>query len=437
LPAFSNIDLIEGFDMLKKDSKKLWKWFSLNISLVLLLFILGIFSGVFINNERLINSELETRARSHFNNIVLTRSWSAGYGGVYVEKLPGVISNPYLDDPDVETTDGVTLTLKNPALMTREISELAGKNGDFQFHITSLKLKNPDNAPDAFEKSALESFEKGVKEIFSKEYGENKTYFRYMAPLKVEKSCLECHRKQGYRAGDVRGGISVKFEISEVQNSLQTNRIILAVLFVATTILLLSIIYFFIVRVSKKLERALQDLNKMATTDELTGLYNRRHFFSRLDEEINRCKRYDRSLSCLMLDIDFFKKVNDTYGHDAGDLVLQEVSRVLKSCCRSTDTVARYGGEEFIHLLQETNAAEVMTAAEKIRQKIEECKTTVPGAPQLRITASIGVITLSGDSLGLINEPDDILRMVDAALYRAKEKGRNRVEVASTPTVQE
>jgi len=151
--------------MLKKDgwtqNKDVWISFVLNISFVVLLFFLSIFLGFFMNNKRLIESELLTRARSHFSNIVYIRRWNAQYGGVFVEKKPGVISNPYMPNPDIVTRRGKTYTKKNPALMTREISELAANDDNYHFHITSLKPLNPNNAPDAFEKKSLLKFETG------------------------------------------------------------------------------------------------------------------------------------------------------------------------------------------------------------------------------------------------------------------------------------
>ena len=124
------------------DSSRLWRSFLLNISLVVLLFILGIFLGGFISNQQLIEKEQLSRARAHFYSIVLTRLWNAQHGGVYVEKREGVESNPYLENPDIATVDGRVFTKKNPALMTREISALAEGSDELQFHITSLNLKN-------------------------------------------------------------------------------------------------------------------------------------------------------------------------------------------------------------------------------------------------------------------------------------------------------
>ncbi|MDP2105339.1 MAG: DUF3365 domain-containing protein, partial [Desulfobulbaceae bacterium] len=228
--------------------KKVWKTFAINISLVILLGILSIFIGLFLNNKRLVETGLTIRAKAHFNNIILTRRWNAGYGGVYIEKTPGIASNPYLIAPDIQTVDGKTYTKKNPALMTREISELAKKdpNGAFQFHITSLTPLNPQNTPDDFETTALNSFEKGEIEATTRQQNGDSLVFRYMAPLFVEESCLQCHAQQGYKIGDVRGGISVSFDMMDVQRALNINRYILIGLFITTVSVLLGTIYYFI-----------------------------------------------------------------------------------------------------------------------------------------------------------------------------------------------
>lgn len=150
-------------------------------------------------------------ARNMFRMVVLTRAWNAGHGGVYVPVTDKIQPNPYLDHPrrDLKTTDGQELTLINPAYMTRLIAELAVKEAGVLFHITSLKPLRPQNSADDWEKAALESFEQGTKERVAVVAGTAGEQFRYMAPLVAQQPCLRCHEHQGYKLGDVRGGISV------------------------------------------------------------------------------------------------------------------------------------------------------------------------------------------------------------------------------------
>lgn len=165
----------------------------------------------------------------------------------------------------------------------------------------------------------------------------------------------------------------------------------------------------------------------MSITDGLTGLYNARYFYNRMDVEITRARRYGRPLTLFMLDIDFFKRFNDAYGHLTGDDALKSLAAVLMENTRGPDTVARYGGEEFAVILPETDIEKARVLAERIRAKVEEM--TLPVGPdhapgRVSVTVSIGMATLSGEDEG---KAERLVRRADKALYRAKEEGRNRV----------
>jgi diguanylate cyclase (GGDEF)-like protein len=164
------------------------------------------------------------------------------------------------------------------------------------------------------------------------------------------------------------------------------------------------------------------ELEKLATTDGLTSLINRRHFDALAHAEWVRFQRYGRPLSLMLLDIDKFKTVNDRFGHDAGDLVLKAVAETCKANKRQTDVVARFGGEEFVLLLPETDEAAAEVAAERLRKAIQEQTHALPGA-NLEVTASIGI---AGASLGMATF-EVMLKRADQALYDAKSTGRNRV----------
>ncbi|MCL1893689.1 MAG: GGDEF domain-containing protein [Holophagaceae bacterium] len=171
----------------------------------------------------------------------------------------------------------------------------------------------------------------------------------------------------------------------------------------------------------------------LAITDTLTGLPNRHHFFEVAIAEHTRSRRYKKTFSIIMLDIDYFKKVNDTYGHFVGDLVLQAVAEQLQKSLRETDFPGRYGGEEFIALLPETSIAEAQLVAERIRHNIQD-KDLIFDDRQIKVTASLGIY-----NFGSFDEADDvagqsideIIDKADKALYSAKNKGRNRVETYS------
>ncbi|MFV0421657.1 diguanylate cyclase [Oleidesulfovibrio sp.] len=167
-------------------------------------------------------------------------------------------------------------------------------------------------------------------------------------------------------------------------------------------------------------------LRTQAFTDALTGLFNRRHLFAVGSSEIARARRFSRPLSCVMLDIDHFKSINDTFGHAAGDKVLQVISSTMQQAVRPSDTLGRIGGEEFIILMPETQAEQAVHAAERLRATIEAEPIEIgPGQPMQTVTVSIGVAELDHQS----GTMDSLTRAADQALYIAKEKGRNRVEL--------
>lgn len=168
-----------------------------------------------------------------------------------------------------------------------------------------------------------------------------------------------------------------------------------------------------------------QELESLATTDGLTGVRNRTYFNSQLTSEFMRAKRYDLDLSLLILDADHFKSVNDTYGHPAGDALLQAIAGQARACARVTDTVARYGGEEFAIILPETDGASAVQLAERLRRNIEQMLVT-HNDDTISRTISVGVACLKSHEC---NNEDELLIVADRALYKAKEAGRNRVEL--------
>jgi two-component system cell cycle response regulator len=163
----------------------------------------------------------------------------------------------------------------------------------------------------------------------------------------------------------------------------------------------------------------LERLQELAITDDLTKLYNSRHFYSQLDNEINRFKRYQRSLSLLLIDVDHFKEFNDTYGHLEGDKILHKIARLITSCLRTMDTAYRYGGEEFTVILPETTCDAAMAVSERINEVVKNDLFIENDKKDMSV--SIGVTEyLPGE---LVSE---FVRRADKAMYMAKEGGRNR-----------
>jgi diguanylate cyclase (GGDEF)-like protein len=175
-------------------------------------------------------------------------------------------------------------------------------------------------------------------------------------------------------------------------------------------------------RKEEAFENALQEVQRLAITDSLTNLYNRRHFSKVGEEEVQRACRYGRSLSAIMMDIDHFKRVNDTFGHKVGDQILQGVAASCRRELRGVDVVGRYGGDEFVILLPENDRAAAAQVAERLRKNIAHLSLNTAKGPA-NITASLGVAAVDCDKPSL----EALLGQADKALYVAKRRGRNRV----------
>lgn len=173
-----------------------------------------------------------------------------------------------------------------------------------------------------------------------------------------------------------------------------------------------------------------EKLRILAITDSLTGLYNRRHFNKLAEDEIGRALRYSRPLSVMIFDLDFFKRVNDTFGHTNGDMVLKMVAKTTKEMLRTTDISARYGGEEFVVLLPETPVAQAAAAAERLRRQIEITPVQAEKCP-ITVTASFGVSDYPGKTNAKPHKrvQSEFFANADQALYASKNAGRNRVTI--------
>lgn len=178
-----------------------------------------------------------------------------------------------------------------------------------------------------------------------------------------------------------------------------------------------------------EMKTAQNELEKLATTDSLTGLANRGHFMRLADAELEKSRRYGRPLSVMMIDADKFKAINDTYGHEAGDRVLQALAASFRQVVRSVDILGRIGGEEFGLILPETGVREAAAVAERLRQTVEQQAVDISRSSRVTFTVSIGVSALADRT----EEMDVLLRRADEALYTAKASGRNRVEIVDTP----
>lgn len=385
-------------DMKIHNETKAYYIFGLSISIVMTLFMVGNSIGLFIRNRELVNKETLKMARSYFANIKMIREWNTNYGGVWVK--------------DKESPDNDRAYIKkDSALMAREVF---GQDQDedkslFSFRTISLNSLNLENRPDDFEKEALQAFKKGEEERFQKIRKNSKIFFKYVAPLYLEES------------GDI-GGISILFDISETQEKLKVNNRILLFISIVYLLFLLGTIYFFIFGLIGKLSKARQEIEGMAIIDSLTSIFNRRFLMLRFEEEFHRVKRYKAMLGCIMIDIDYFKSINDKYGHIFGDFVLKEICLSIKEKIRAYDIFGRYGGEEFVVLVPGADLERTKIVAEKI-WKIVRGKPMVKSNLSVNVTVSLGATCAKEED----QDVDDVLKRADMALYRAKAAGRDRI----------
>ncbi|WP_319524022.1 diguanylate cyclase [uncultured Desulfosarcina sp.] len=183
-----------------------------------------------------------------------------------------------------------------------------------------------------------------------------------------------------------------------------------------------------ILELERSLKAAVEEIHQMSVTDPLTGIYNRGYINKRLPQEIRRAHRYGRDLTLVLCDIDHFKRVNDTYGHLAGDAVLKSFARCLAGSIRQqVDWVGRYGGEEFLIVLPETHLEGALVLTERIRRTLESTPIETSGKTT-GITSSFGVACFSPGTRKAVITPEALLQEADNLLYRAKSGGRNRVE---------
>jgi diguanylate cyclase (GGDEF)-like protein len=402
------------------------KLFLVSLSLIISLAVAAIFSYLYTRTDDIMLLRAREQAVTYADLINHLKLWNFDYGGVYVLKRAGVESNAYLRhlgiDPDIRGEGGNSFTIRNHAIMIKEISRRSEQHDGIRFRIVSLDPLDPDNLPDQLEKGALAQFQQGKKEFsrLLRNPGETPLY-RYLVPLATEKSCLECHRG-GFKPGDVLGALSITIPAKNIVAETETDRLVIVLAAFLTIGFLVGSTYFLTWRFAIKLDDAQKQLKTLASTDELTGLRNRRHTMRRLEEEYQRAMRMDTSLSLIILDIDHFKKINDTHGHPFGDIILKGIAARIKGSLRNYDVVGRIGGEEFLVIAPGTTMEEAVALAERTLAVTRETKIG-DGDKNISVTMSAGVsVLMDGDA-----NSTALLRRADTALYLAKQEGRDRV----------
>jgi diguanylate cyclase (GGDEF)-like protein len=376
--------------------------------------------------QRSILSVAHEGARVAYSKDLVYRRWAAVQGGVYVPVSETTPGNPYLTVPDrdVRTSGGRALTLVNPAYMTRQVNEIAMEIYEFRGHITSLNLMRPENRPDPWETEALRKFEQGVKEAGSIQWMAGTEYYRLMYPLKTEKACLKCHAAQGYREGDIRGGLSVSIPMEPLRTIERSRRselifahgflwvIGLAGITISTRQLRNQIL---------RREKLEGDLLVLSITDELTSLHNRRGFLSLAEQQLKISDRTGRRVILFFADLDGMKQINDTLGHEMGDKALVEVASILKKTFRTSDIVARMGGDEFVVLAIDPETADPEMLVNRMQNQVDAYNSRENR--QYRLSISVGYAAYDPDHpLSL----DEIMTKADERMYEQKKGKKSR-----------
>jgi diguanylate cyclase (GGDEF)-like protein len=387
---------------------------------------------------------LKQEAIAHFDNMVNTRTWNANLDGVFVKATKDLKKNPYLHDNHTYTKDGDLLIKINPATMTRQISKISNNKSHYLFKITSMDPINPENKPDSFEERGLLFLKDNRNEKFFTNIEKDK--YNLIGSLTTEPSCLKCHQEQGYKLGGVRGGLRVSIPLDNYNITLETIKsnsftltsitIFFAIIIGIFSTFFINLIYkrqesieklndsleIKIKERTKELEGNVLKLNELATMDYLTNIPNRRYFFDLGEKIFSLSKRENKDLSLLLLDIDLFKNVNDTYGHDIGDEILKLVAVTIKDNLRNSDILSRFGGEEFVVLLNETDNKGAENISIKLKDLIEALNYKISDN-LIKTTVSIGVTSIKQEDVNLNN----LIKRADEGMYKAKAKGRNTI----------
>lgn len=349
--------------------------------------------------------------------------WNSNQNGVYVRvnntTKPNHLLTPEMTrDRDLTVSPNLSLTLLDPAHMTRQVYELAKEKKVISGKVTSLTPINPTNEADMWEKMALQAVKQGTSAYYARTAMAGQEYFRILLPLRAEENCLKCHARQRDNKEEVLGGISVALPVADFHDHASTgDRAILighaAIWTLGLTGILLG--YVALARAETAREQAEDEILTLAQFDKLTGLVNRNLFKDRANQALTLANRQKSKVGFLYIDLDRFKPINDSYGHEAGDSILQEVGKRLMASVRESDTVARVGGDEFVVILQ--NIQDMQQAASLAEKIISSLKHPfmVKGDTH-SIGASIGISCFPDDGMDM----DALLKKADAAMYQVK-----------------
>jgi diguanylate cyclase (GGDEF)-like protein len=404
----------------------------LTLSLVFLLWS-GFFTVLMLWEHRATQEKyvqtVRLKAEMLYHNTQALRTWIGNHGGVYVVVDENVKPNPLLAgvaERDVTTPSGRHLTLYNsPAFLHQVMTEFEAESGN-RIRLISLNPIDPENVPDAWERAAFSHLSTSSDQYAELASVNGQPFYRLMSPMVLKEPCLNCHLYDKSDVGSLIGAISISLDAGpdlvaheKADHSLMLSHFLMWLLGVLGIVL-----------GGWLWRNLLLSLEHSVISDALTGLCNRRELMGRLQSEAMSAMRYGNALAMVMVDIDSFKQVNDSYGHQAGDDVLKGLAKIMSNSLRISDLPARYGGEEFAIICPHTNLHGARQIAERVRRFVEHAPLETRNG-KIRITISAGVAEFDGQL-----PIDGLISDADKALYQAKLTGRNKVCANIRPGVQ-
>lgn len=360
--------------------------------------------------------------------------WIATQGGIYVltsDSLDANVSSSH--KPNITLNDGKKLTLIHSTSLLRQVNALLMEDQKIIYeHITNLNPMSQENVPDEWEVKALLKLNPTKHETYSLEHINHQEYLRYMGAFIVKEACLSCHPDA--KIGDIKGGMSVTLPLNNYKDIAKKRArysLTIYLFFWFFGLCSLGIAMYYLVKLLRKHHLLIEETHELKflnQIDPLTNIYNRRYFESWLTTKLMLFKVHHINSCMVMIDIDFFKKINDTHGHLIGDKVLIELTNIIHEHVREEDCFARIGGEEFALLLFNTKIRRAYITAERIRRVIETLKIqTFSAEDPISLTVSIGISTFLESDLSI----EQIISRSDQAMYIAKDNGRNQVHILS------
>jgi diguanylate cyclase (GGDEF)-like protein len=376
-------------------------------------------------------------ARLALDRDMLHRRWNAAHGGVYVPEDAQTRPNPFLaglPERDVTTPSGRVLTLINHQAMTLNVDKLAHGQTVAVGHLSSLRPLNPADGPDPWERRALEAFERGTTEVSGIEERDGQSFLRIMRAFRTEETCLRCHAMQGYRVGDVRGGISASVPLKPYRTLEWHRTVSLAVAHAGLLLFGLGGIVLAGRQLGREEKRRheLEDrLRELSLRDALTGLYNRHGFDVLAEQQLRLATRNRKPLAILFVDLDGMKTINDRWGHRDGDQALRDTAGLLRGTMRGSDIIARVGGDEFVVLAVDANGDGAAAAVGRLEQLL--VKHNAGSGRPFELSLSIGVGF--GDPAAKPCTLAELIEQADRAMYERKRLAGRARETAGGKVV--